>query len=352
MLGSVYVSSSFILNSGTLNLNGNTLTIFGDTQNNGGAVIGIGSILLNGVELYGCMDEQAENYDPVFIFDSGECSYEFPGCTDQTAYNFVDTATWDDGSCIYYGDVNMDNVINVVDVIYLVGMVLQTVEPTIEESELADVVPDGVVNIMDIVQVIDWILNGDVLADMSPLQDAQITLKVHSLSINSTGDVAGIQLETVGDYTISQMTIPDGWILEKGNTGIIALSLDGSRLNGNSLFTFDGNIEIVSALTVDWFGNAVQASVKVIPEEFELNQAYPNPFNPITTISYGLPEDTFVQIRIYDLNGRQVSELVNNTQSAGTYQVNWNASNQSSGVYLVKMVSGDYTKSQKLLLVK
>ncbi len=89
-----------------------------------------------------------------------------------------------------------------------------------------------------------------------------------------------------------------------------------------------------------------------VPNDFQLFQNYPNPFNPITTINYGLPEDSIVQIRIYDLNGRQITELVNDTQSAGTYHVNWDASNQSSGVYLVKMIAGDFHFVQKVMLVK
>ena len=86
--------------------------------------------------------------------------------------------------------------------------------------------------------------------------------------------------------------------------------------------------------------------------EYSLNNVYPNPFNPVTNISYGLPLDGNLKLVIYDLMGRQVDILYNDIQHAGYYQIIWNAHHHASGVYFVKMTSGEYVKTQKMMLVK
>ena len=90
----------------------------------------------------------------------------------------------------------------------------------------------------------------------------------------------------------------------------------------------------------------------IIPPEFSLSAAYPNPFNPTPTISFGLAVDSEVSIQIYNLQGRVVETLASQFMQAGYHSVTWNANNYSSGVYFVKMATGDYVNTQKLLLVK
>ena len=90
----------------------------------------------------------------------------------------------------------------------------------------------------------------------------------------------------------------------------------------------------------------------MIPKEYELKQAYPNPFNPVNTIGFGLPTETQVSIIIYNLQGREIVSLVNDKMEAGYHSVIWNADSHASGVYFVKMVAGEYINTQKLMLVK
>ena len=90
----------------------------------------------------------------------------------------------------------------------------------------------------------------------------------------------------------------------------------------------------------------------VIPNKYALQQAYPNPFNPVTQIQYAIPEDVHIELIVYDILGRQVAELVNTDQQAGYYKAIWNGDQYSSGLYFVKMVVGDYISTQKLMLVK
>jgi len=80
--------------------------------------------------------------------------------------------------------------------------------------------------------------------------------------------------------------------------------------------------------------------------------AYPNPFNARTTISYTLSEQAEVTLEIYDILGRRVETLVSQTQPAGLYQTTWNAGNVSSGAYFYRLSAGDYTRTEKIVLLK
>jgi len=88
------------------------------------------------------------------------------------------------------------------------------------------------------------------------------------------------------------------------------------------------------------------------PMDFALFQPYPNPFNPTTKIGYELPVDSQVSLVIYDMNGREVTNLVSGHLSAGYHSVVWDASANASGLYFVKLVTPDYTATQKLMLLK
>ena len=90
----------------------------------------------------------------------------------------------------------------------------------------------------------------------------------------------------------------------------------------------------------------------IIPDQFTLNQNYPNPFNPKTIINYELPITNDVELSIYNLLGQKVAVLVSERQSAGRYQVEWNASELSSGIYFYRLESGNAVKERKMILLK
>ena len=92
--------------------------------------------------------------------------------------------------------------------------------------------------------------------------------------------------------------------------------------------------------------------VNNIPSDFVLYQNYPNPFNPRTVISFQLPVFSKVSLKIYDLLGRVVATLVNEEKPAGHYKINFDASKLSSGVYLYRIIAGDYINSKKIILLK
>lgn len=88
------------------------------------------------------------------------------------------------------------------------------------------------------------------------------------------------------------------------------------------------------------------------PVAYSLNQNYPNPFNPSTKISYSIKEDGFVSLKVYDNLGREVKTLVSENQPAGIYEVNFDASDLPSGMYIYTIRSGSYLQTRKMLLLK
>jgi len=90
----------------------------------------------------------------------------------------------------------------------------------------------------------------------------------------------------------------------------------------------------------------------LLPSTFQLSNAYPNPFNPIASINYSLPQNAVVKLNVYDIQGRFIQTVINDFKVSGYYTAKWNASSYSSGVYLIRMDSGDFTQTQKVVLVK
>ena len=104
---------------------------------------------------------------------------------------------------------------------------------------------------------------------------------------------------------------------------------------------FDGTFEYSAEIEVD-----------AAPVSFSLEQNYPNPFNPSTKITYSIPNKSFVTLKVYDPIGSVVAELVSEEKEAGKYEIDFNASNLSSGVYFYKIEAGDFIQIKKMLLLK
>lgn len=90
----------------------------------------------------------------------------------------------------------------------------------------------------------------------------------------------------------------------------------------------------------------------ITPDKFSLLQNFPNPFNPVTTFTYELPEESYVTVSVFDISGRLVETLINQNQNAGHYDIQWNASSHPSGVYFYQIMAGNFQQVKKCLLVK
>jgi hypothetical protein len=89
-----------------------------------------------------------------------------------------------------------------------------------------------------------------------------------------------------------------------------------------------------------------------VPNAFSLSQNYPNPFNPTTNIKFAIPEASYVTLKVYDMLGREVASLVSQEMTSGSYTVDWNAANFTSGVYFYKISAGNFTDTKRMVLVK
>lgn len=112
--------------------------------------------------------------------------------------------------------------------------------------------------------------------------------------------------------------------------------------------------------TLDTFGlmgtkdfvTDVENNTETLPTAYVLDQNFPNPFNPSTKINFSLPVEGFVTLDVYNSIGQKVATLVNETKSAGTYAVDFDASGLTSGIYFYKISSGNFTETKKMILLK
>ena len=143
----------------------------------------------------------------------------------------------------------------------------------------------------------------------------------------------------------------------------LAIKFDIKENEAWELIDKNGNVLLLeNTLDIEIDGNSGQLVLKKsssshLPSDFSLLPAYPNPFNPITTLRYDLPEDNFVLLTVYDMLGRTVVQLVNTTQEAGFKSVQWDATDSmgrpvSAGVYLYQIQAGEFVQTKKMVLLK
>ena len=176
------------------------------------------------------------------------------------------------------------------------------------------------------------------VAGISGLENINCIVVVNNQLLAGTDD-NGIYLSVDGSVTWTSFSsgIP-------GNTRVwsLAISSDG---------VFAGTDKGVWRLPLAEIISDVK-NITELPKNFTLEQNYPNPFNPRTNISFVIPNSSFVILKIYDLLGNEIETLVNEEKSAGTYEVNWNATKFASGIYFYKMQAGYFIETKKMILLK
>ncbi len=133
----------------------------------------------------------------------------------------------------------------------------------------------------------------------------------------------------------------------------------GSSIIDSSCFYFSKEEPAQASSQIDnwrtlkgWFDDDFVSTGSGLPTHYALSQNYPNPFNATAAINYQLPVTSHVRLEIYNLLGRTVATLVDETQEAGYRSVSWDASEVSSGLYFYKLTAGDYTNTRRMMLVK
>jgi hypothetical protein len=133
---------------------------------------------------------------------------------------------------------------------------------------------------------------------------------------------------------------------------VYALAVGGNEVFVGGNFTSAGGVSANNVARWNSGTSRVEQLSPTAPKTFLLEQNYPNPFNPSTTIRYQLPVASEVKLEVYDVLGKKIATLVNERQSAGSYQVVWNASGLSSGTYFYRLQAGTFVETKKMIMVK
>ncbi len=193
------------------------------------------------------------------------------------------------------------------------------------------------------------LLNSNPLTPPSGVQDFWYPISTSSLNLNVSGD---FYVGIFYDGTNQPMIGADTTVINERAWEWDNLQQTWVPLNSSSYFP----VTVLMRATVNTL-TAVHEINNKIPEDFILSQNYPNPFNPSTTIGYALPKQSNVRLKVYDILGKEVASLVDETQSAGTYKVQWKGLNNkgenlTSGIYLYKLSVDGKSFSRKMLFVK
>jgi len=172
----------------------------------------------------------------------------------------------------------------------------------------------------------------------------QVLAGVTVKALNADGDVTGYSLtDENGNYRI------DG--LNSGSFTISASTIEyGSQ---SKSLDIDLSTSITNSANFTLSPSSTTGTDKIkTPTDFALSQNYPNPFNPSTQIKFTLPSNSAVKLKVYNLIGEVVKELVNSNLSAGTYTIDFRAENLSSGIYFYRLEAGNTVQTKKMTLLK
>lgn len=165
---------------------------------------------------------------------------------------------------------------------------------------------------------------------------------VNNVTVVATNGWLGDNCSLWESWTSDRFLVNEGDIVEIHVVYTLCDFCIGTSINDPKIVVTDGL----------WMGKTQAPLTSILPLEYNLEQNFPNPFNPTTTIKYSIPEDGFVELAVYNILGQKVTSLVNQLQTAGNYAIKFNASDLPSGVYVYRLSSKNYSTSKKLILSK
>ena len=199
----------------------------------------------------------------------------------------------------------------------------------------------------------------DTLSNGTLNTDPQTPFRNINFALVARDDSSHIILNNIGNHLLNNLsgihhysrefTINASTLRRKNVRMIPNINLSGT-FNQNNLYFALVNVSIEG----DSLGKGSPQSDEnnTIPTDFSLEQNYPNPFNPVTQIEYSLVKDGLVTLKIFDVLGKEVATLVNEEKQAGTYTVQFNAGNRSSGIYFYQLNTKDFVGTKKMILLK
>jgi len=301
--------------------------------------------------------------------------------------------SWDGPHCFtieeaeyFPGDVDADGSVTVADLVDMVDyMFLNGEPPTVMDA--CDVNGScGIPDISDLTYMVDFQFSGGTWpvfgcshpSAKTAVSDGELALSTRTVNgttvVTLTSDVelAGIQLTLAADTEPFEVSAGlDNRIdlvhsYDQGRLTVGILDLQGAATiaeGSTELLRVDGNCELIAATAADMdhhslYPSLVQGKNSSLPADFTLNQNYPNPFNGSTVISFDLAKGSTVQLKIYDITGREVATLVDGTMPSGHHTVQWDGraadgSETASGVYFYRLTSpGGAWETQKMVYLK
>jgi len=253
-----------------------------------------------------------------------------------------------DDACPYAnGDVNNDSAWDVLDIVLLANCVVEQNCSNLGTSCAADVNYDNIWNVLDIVQLANCVVDANCSGRIDDATNSKLIMRDNMVLIETDGFIGGVQmtLQHGDDFSIkmTDMALVVDYLTTGNETRLIVITPETEEL-----FSYNGNFEITEVIVA----NSQIEIPTLLPAKYNLSVAYPNPFNPITSMEFTIPEDGNVNVQVYNLKGQAISTLLSGHQVANTYYLTWEASHVPSGIYFVKAESAEYIQTQKLMLIK
>ena len=256
------------------------------------------------------------------------------------------------------GDLNGDGGFNVLDIVTLANAVLGGTclgSDAPDHFCAGDLNGDTGYNVLDIVTLANCVLAGVdegsyCGARVDDASEASLIKKDNLVSIEANGFIGGVQmtLSHGSDFTIkmTDRALFADYLTNDGNeTRLLVITPETE-----DLFSYTGEFEITEIIVAN---SQYEVSVDLpIAASFNLSDAYPNPFNPVTTMTLTMPVSGDMKVEVYNLLGQVVATLASGYMEASTYTLTWDASEASSGVYFIQADAEGFTKTQKLMLIK
>ena len=257
----------------------------------------------------------------------------------------------DTGGCEVNGDVNGDDILNVLDVVQIVSAIVNT---TTDELECADMNADGIINVLDIVQIVGLITGGR-SADAT---EAVIYKALDGLTFTSNGYIGGIQM-VLSHNDNFQIELTENALVTDYNTSNNQTILIVVAPESNDIFSSFGDYqieEIIVANSSEEVEVIIDDSILDIVDpndmQFNLSTAYPNPFNPSTSFSIDIPNSGYLTVKVFNVSGQLVEVLTSGFVSTNTYDFTWNASNMATGIYVINAEFNGQSITHNVSLIK
>ena len=264
-------------------------------------------------------------------------------------------------------------IVDIFDVMELVDILLSDDQESCG-SEIADMNSDGNQNVVDIIFLVQMLLGGDFESisyydpGLFEIDNSGIDTRI---SISNNSKLGGLQFSTnldeVSENDLNSLILPEGWVVEyvlnnqkfnviifdmSGQNSVETLDLKFSSVSSNSfenIVLASGDAQQIEYTVIEKYDEQIEIS----PDDYQLYSLYPNPFNPSLNIYFSTATPGKTNIAIYNSNGQEVGNVLRNEYlQSGNYNFSWDAGNNPSGLYFVKLESRNFTQVKKALFLK